>query len=153
MAAVWALIDKQTVEGCARSGRRNELTRDFSPRGWLRAAGDQAHLLWGGDCNEDGLRMFVDWPFWRRLKLEKSPMADPNDQETQNPGFTDQGKKDRERAAQNPYDKDQASNPERGSCARTSSTHNTTSLCASAAMLGSVAASSAVFFGAGPRAV
>ena len=42
-------------------------------------------------------------------------MADQKDQEKQDPGFTDQEKKEeRERAGQNPYDKDQAANPERG---------------------------------------
>ena len=41
-------------------------------------------------------------------------MGDQKNQDQQNPGFTDQEKKrENERAGQNPYDKDQASNPER----------------------------------------
>jgi hypothetical protein len=58
--------------------------------------------------------MFADWPFKPCLKLENS-MADQKDHEKQDPGFTDQERKEeRERAGQNPYDRDQASNPERG---------------------------------------
>jgi hypothetical protein len=41
-------------------------------------------------------------------------MGDQKNEDKQNPGFTDQEKRrENERAGQNPYDKDQASNPER----------------------------------------
>lgn len=43
-------------------------------------------------------------------------MGEQKNEDKQNPGYTDQEKKKREneRAGQNPYDKDQESNPERG---------------------------------------
>jgi hypothetical protein len=42
-------------------------------------------------------------------------MGDQKNEDKQNPGYTDQEKKrENERAGQNPYDKDQESNPERG---------------------------------------
>jgi hypothetical protein len=57
--------------------------------------------------------MFADWPIGPSLNPE-SPMGEPKHEDKQNPGFTDQEKKrEKERAGQNPYDKDQASNPER----------------------------------------
>jgi hypothetical protein len=44
-------------------------------------------------------------------------MGDQENPDQQNPGYTDQEekkKRENERAGQNPYDKDQKSNPERG---------------------------------------
>lgn len=41
-------------------------------------------------------------------------MGDQKNEEKQNPGYTDQEeKRENERTGQNPYDKDQAPNPER----------------------------------------
>jgi hypothetical protein len=57
--------------------------------------------------------MFSDWPIGPSLNPESS-MGDQKNEDEQNASFTDQEKKrEKERAGQNPYDKDQASNPER----------------------------------------
>jgi hypothetical protein len=57
--------------------------------------------------------MFADRPFGPSLNAE-SPMGELNNEGKQNPGLADEEKKrERERAGQNPYDKDQASNPAR----------------------------------------
>ena len=48
---------------------------------------------WEAIATRHGSRVFADWPFVPSLKLENS-MADQKDQEKQDPGFTDQEKKE-----------------------------------------------------------
>jgi hypothetical protein len=81
----------------------------------MAAAGATVQLVprSGRGRNESAPAMFADRPIGPSVNPESS-MGDQKNEDKQNPGFTDQEKKrENERAGQNPYDDDQASNPER----------------------------------------
>jgi hypothetical protein len=75
---------------------------------WTGANGDKQPWYF---TRADG-QLLAFTGLWHRWKDRAS--GDPKHEDKQNPGLTDEEKKlEDERAGQNPYDMDQASNPER----------------------------------------